>query len=111
MLPLLVATDGAIATLGLDRRRFRPNILVSGATADAERSWPGKRLRIGGALIGVASLRQRCVMTTYDPETQVQDVSILRRIVRERGGRLALDCRVIEPGRVAVGDPVEVLEG
>jgi MOSC domain-containing protein YiiM len=48
-------------------------------------------------------------MTTYDPDTQVQDVSILRRIVRERGGRLALDCRVIEPGRVAVGDPVEVL--
>src|SRR5437867_3899330 len=25
--------------------------------------------------------------------------------------RLGLDCRVIEPGRVAVGDPVEVLEG
>ena len=110
VLPLLVATDGAIATLGLDRRRFRPNILVTGATADAERSWPGQRLRIGGALIGVASLRQRCVMTTYDPDTQVQDVSILRRIVRERGGRLALDCRVIEPGRVGVGDPVEVLE-
>ena len=110
VLPLLVATDGAIAALGLDRRRFRPNILVSGATADAERSWPGQRLRIGGALIGVASLRRRCVMTTYDPDTQVQDVSILRRIVRERGGRLALDCRVIEPGRVGVGDPVEVLE-
>jgi len=51
------------------------------------------------------------VMTTYDPDTQVQDVSILRRIVREAGGRLGLDCRVIEPGRVAVGDPVEVLEG
>ncbi len=109
VLPLLVATDGAIATLGVDRRRFRPNILVSRTTADAERSWPGKRLRVGGAVVDVASLRQRCVMTTYDPDTQVQDVSILRRIVRERGGRLALDCRVIEPGRVAVGDPVEVL--
>jgi uncharacterized protein len=109
VLPLLVATDGAIATLGLDRRRFRPNILVSGAGAEAERSWPGKRLRVGGAIIGVASLRQRCVMTTYDPDTQEQDVSILRRIVREKGGRLALDCRVLEPGRVAVGDPVEVL--
>jgi uncharacterized protein YcbX len=95
----------------MDRRRFRPNILVSGATADAEQSWPGKRLRIGKAIIAVASLRQRCVMTTYDPDTQVQDVSVLRRIVRERGGRLALDCSVIEPGRVALGDPVEVLEG
>ncbi len=109
VLPLLVATDGAIDALGMDRRRFRPNILISGATADAERSWPGKRLRIGRAVIGVASLRQRCVMTTYDPDTQAQDVSILRRIVRERGGRLALDCRVLEPGPVALGDPVEVL--
>jgi len=109
ILPLLVATDGAIAKLGMDRRRFRPNIFVSGVAGDAERSWPGQRLRIGRAVIGVASLRQRCVMTTYDPDTQMQDVSILRRIVREAGGRLALDCRVIEPGRVAVGDPVEVL--
>src|SRR6266850_808849 len=109
VLPLLVATDGAIARLGMDRRRFRPNILVSGTSGDAERSWPAKRLRIGGAVVGVASLRQRCVMTTYDPDTQVQDVSVLRRIVREAGGRLALDCRVIEPGRVAVGDKVEVL--
>jgi MOSC domain-containing protein YiiM len=48
-------------------------------------------------------------MTTYYPDTQVQDVSILRRIVREAGGRLALDCRVIEPGRVAVGDPVKLI--
>ena len=111
VLPLLVATDGAINALDMDRRRFRPNILVSGTTADAERSWPGKRLRIGRVIIAVASLRQRCVMTTYDPDTQAQDVSILRRIVRERGGKLALDCRVIEPGRVALGDPVEVLAG
>jgi hypothetical protein len=110
ILPLLVATDGAITKLGMDRRRFRPNILVSGVPGDAERSWPGKRLRIGKAIIGVASLRQRCVMTTYDPDTQVQDVSVLRRIVREAGGRLALDCRVLEPGRVAVGDSVEVIE-
>ena len=106
-----VATDGAIDSLGMDRRRFRPNILVSGTTADAERSWPGKRLRIGRAIIAVASLRQRCVMTTYDPDTRVQDVSILRRIVRERGGRLALDCQVIEPGCVTLGDRVEVLAG
>src|SRR5499427_4324946 len=66
VLPLLVATDGAIDSLGLDRRRFRPNILVAGATENSERSWPGKRLRIGGAVIDVVSLRQRRVMTTYD---------------------------------------------
>ena len=35
VLPLLVATDGAINALGLDRRRFRPNILVGGAMRSA----------------------------------------------------------------------------
>jgi len=29
VLPLLVATDGAIGTMGVDRRRFRPNILIA----------------------------------------------------------------------------------
>src|SRR4051812_16532302 len=28
VLPLLVATDGAISSLGYDRRRFRPNLLI-----------------------------------------------------------------------------------
>jgi len=48
-------------------------------------------------------------MTTFDPDTQAQDLSVLRRIVKEFGGRLALDCAVLEGGRLAVGDPVVVL--
>lgn len=111
ILPLLVATDGAIAAFGYNGRRLRPNLVIGGVQGLAERTWEGKSLRIGDVLIALADLRGRCVMTTYDPDTQVQDVSVLRRIVRERGGRLALDCSVIEPGRVALGDPVEVLGG
>jgi uncharacterized protein len=106
VLPLLVATDGALAALGVDHRRLRPNIVVSGVDDLAERAWPGRRLRAGGVLIDVAKLRSRCVMTTYDPDTQVQDLSVLRRIVDEFGGRVALDCAVLEGGRVAVGDEV-----
>jgi hypothetical protein len=60
-------------------------------------------------VIEVASIRQRCVMTTYDPDTQEQDVGVLRRIVHEFGGRIALDCAVVEAGRLTVGDPVEVI--
>ena len=111
ILPLLVATDGAIAAFGYNGRRLRPNLVIGGVQGLAERTWEGKSLRIADVLIALADLRGRCVMTTYDPDTQVQDVSVLRRIVRERGGRLALDCSVIEPGRVALGDPVEVLGG
>ncbi len=47
-------------------------------------------------------------MTTYDPDTLEQDPSVLRRIVQEMGGRLALDSYVIEAGRISVGDPVEL---
>ena len=47
VLPLLVATDGAIAVLGVDGRRLRPNIGVGGVEGLAEREWPGRRLRIG----------------------------------------------------------------
>ena len=110
VLPLLVATDGAIAALGVDHRRLRPNIVVGGVEGLAEREWPGQRLRVGKAVIDVAKLRGRCVMTTYDPDTQEQDVSVLRRIVEKFGGRMALDCAVVEPGLVSVGDPVELLE-
>jgi uncharacterized protein YcbX len=109
VLPLLVATDGAIGALGLDRRRFRPNILVAGVDGLAERAWPGRYARIGDAIIAFQQLRGRCVMTTYDPDTLEQDPTILRRIVREMDGRLALDSYVVRSGHVAVGDPVELL--
>lgn len=109
VLPLLVATDGAIAMLGVDGRRLRPNISVAGVEGLAERTWPGRQLRLGGAIIAVASVRQRCVMTTFDPDTQVQNISVLHRIVREFGGRMALDCNVIQPGRVSLDDPAELL--
>jgi len=109
VLPLLVATDGAIAALGVDHRRLRPNIFIGGVEGLAERSWPGRRLRIGPVLIQVASLRQRCVMTTFDPDTQVQDVGVLRRIVAEFDGRMALDCAVLEAGTIRVGDAVALL--
>jgi len=109
VLPLLVATDGAIAALGVDGRRLRPNILVEGVEGLAERAWPGRRLRIGDALIAVEKLRGRCVMTTFDPDTQAQDLSVLKRIVAEFGGRMALDCDVLESSVLRVGDSVELV--
>ena len=109
VLPLLVATDGAITLLGADRRRLRPNIVIGGVDGLAERQWPGRRLRLGPVIIEVATVRQRCVMTTFDPNTQEQDLGVLRRIVKEFGGRMALDCAVIEGGRLTVGDRVELI--
>jgi uncharacterized protein YcbX len=111
VLPLLVATDGAIAAFGHDGRRLRPNIVVGGVDGLAERDWPGSCLRIGTALIGVQDLRLRCIMTSYDPDTLVQDKEITRGIYRRFEGKLALNCFVIESGEVAVGDSVELRRG
>jgi len=108
VLPLLIATDGAVASLGYDRRRFRPNLLIGGVDGLAEREWEGRLLHVGGATIRMVSLRQRCIMTTFDPDTAEQDTDVLLRIHRELGGRLALDCEVVQPGRIAVGDTVVV---
>jgi hypothetical protein len=111
VLPLLVATDGEIAAFGHDGRRLRPNIVVGGVEGLAERSWPGRCLRIGQVLIGVQDLRLRCIMTSFDPDTQVQDKGITRDIFRRFDGKLALNCFVIEGGAIAVGDEVKLVRG
>ena len=106
ILPLLVATDGAISYMGFDSRRLRPNIIVGGVEGLQERQWPGHHLRIGEAVIHVAQLRGRCVMTTYDPDTLKQDMGVLRSIVRKLGGVMALNSAVVSGGLICEGDLV-----
>lgn len=111
VLPLLIATDGAIAAFGHDYRRLRPNLIIGGVPGMAEHDWEGARLRIGKVLIGVQDLRLRCIMTSYDPDTLVKDKEITRDIYRRFDGKLALNCFVIEGGEIAVADEVELLPG
>ena len=111
VLPLLVATDGAIEAFGHDQRRLRPNIVISGVDGLSEREWPAACLRIRGVLIGVQDLRLRCIMTSYDPDTLVQDKEITRSIYRRFGGKLALNCFVIESGELTVGDEAQLVKG
>lgn len=110
VLPLLVATDGAISHMGFDGRRLRPNIVIGGVAGLEERQWPGRRLQVGNAVIQAAQLRGRCVMTTYDPDTLRQDRTVLRRLVEELEGRMALDCAVLQAAVIHEGDPVTLLE-
>ncbi len=108
VLPLLVATDGAIAAFGYDYRRLRPNIVVGGVPGMGETEWPGKRIRIGSVIIGIQDLRGRCIMTSFDPDTQEQNKNITRGIYERFNGVLALNCWVIEGGQINVNDEVEV---
>jgi len=110
VMPLLVTTDGAVDVLGVDVRRLRPNLVIGGVDGLAERGWEGRHLAVATAVVGLADLRARCIMTTWDPETGAQDVRVLARIRRDFGGTFALNAWVARPGRVAVGDAVTLLD-
>lgn len=109
VLPLLVATDGAVEAFGRDVRRLRPNILIGGVEGMDEADWPGAELHIGTAVIRLDSRRGRCPMTTVDPDTLVRDPEVLRDIGRRFGGRLALNAEVLRGGDVRVGDAVKLV--
>ena len=110
ILPLLVATDGAARYLNIDHRRLRPNILIADVPELEERAWPGKIIAIGKVRIHAEQLRDRCVMTTFDPDTQEQDPSVLQRILRKLDGSTALDSSIVVSGTIRVGDLVEILD-
>ncbi len=109
VLPLLVATEVEIARLGVDGRRLRPNIVLAGAAPGEERDWPGHALRIGNVLIGIHSLRPRCIVTTIDPDTGAQDLEVLRHIRRDFDGAIALNCWVINGGTIQQHHPAQIV--
>lgn len=107
---LLVATDSAVEKFGYDVRRLRPNILIAGTAGQDERSWEGRAIRIGTAVVGIYARRGRCIVTTIDPDTGEQDLDVFRKIRADFDGHLALDSWVITPGIIREGDAVELID-
>jgi uncharacterized protein YcbX len=117
--PLLLLSDASLAHLArlapgsqIDVRRFRPNFVLAIPDDDGgfpESSWPGRRLRIGGLTAEVTIGCMRCVMTTLPVAELPKDPRIMRVLVREARQCLGAYARVVDPGEVALGDPVELL--
>jgi uncharacterized protein YcbX len=113
------ASADALATAAgreaVDTRRFRMTIELDGCEPFAEDEWIGRQLRIGGARVRPMGNVGRCTVTTLDPETGEVDLPTLDVLRELRSGAatseplaIGVHCAVIEPGEVAVGDPVEV---
>ena len=117
-MPLSLITTQSVAALGamvgaeLDTQRFRPNLLIeaAGETPFREEAWLGSVLRIGGMRMRVDQRDERCVIVNIDPVTTERDPAILRTLAREREACIGVYGSTVEPGSVAVGDPV-VVEG
>ena len=100
----------------LDSRRFRMLIEVGGCRPHEEDEWTGERVRVGGAVLGMPGPIPRCVVTTQDPATGIRDFPTLSEIRKYRGTpeqeiRFGVYGKVLEPGTIRLGDPVEPIEG
>jgi uncharacterized protein YcbX len=103
------------ATRPVDGRRFRMTVGVDGVEPHGEDGWIGARVRLGGAVVTVREHVGRCAVTTLDPDTGIRDLDTLGTIAAYRADvptreplPFGVWCEVVEPGPVAVGDPVEV---
>jgi hypothetical protein len=110
-----------------DQRRFRPNLLVSTADAQAgfvENGWVGKTLAVGDSVrLAVTDPCPRCIMTTLAQEDLPADPGILRTAARHNslvGGEargpdgayaasVGVYARVLSGGTVRRGDPVRIV--
>jgi uncharacterized protein YcbX len=107
--------DGAV-----DGRRFRMLFELDGCEPHEEESWVKRQLRIGEALVRLRNDVGRCAITTQNPDTGVPDFNTLRTIAgyrpmtRNEAGKehvpFGMYGEVLEPGRVRLGDAVELVE-
>ena len=113
------ALDALAEAAGVDRRidgrRFRMNLGVDGIAPHEEDGWLGQRVVVGDAVLLPCGNVGRCRVTKLGPETGVVDLETLDVIADYRADVETTEplpfgvwCEVLEPGRVAVGDPVEL---
>ncbi len=120
--PATLITDGSLELLAhhlgtgmVDGRRFRMLIELEGGAAHEEDTWVGGRIGLGEAVLQISAPVPRCAITTQDPDTGERDLDTLRTIIAYRGLTDDRDIdfgvygEVERPGRIRLGDSVEVL--
>ncbi len=120
--PLLLTSASSLEELGkwlvddghepVPMNRFRPSVVVAGSEPWDEDHW--RRVRIGAVTFRVVKPCSRCVVTTTDQATGERGPQPLKMLGRKRrfGRDLVFGQNLIPdaPGRIRVGDPVDVLE-
>lgn len=93
----------------LSRHRWRANLWLEGLEPFAELDLVGREVRLGAALLRVEAVITRCKATTANPETGAADADTLGALRALTGGQqFAVYARVLQGGRVTLGDRAEV---
>jgi uncharacterized protein YcbX len=92
------------------RRRFRANVWFTGASSWSERNWVGQHVQLGGAVLRVTKGIVRCPATQVNPETAERDADPVAELRHFYGHtELGIHAKVVEGGRFALGDSIEIL--
>jgi hypothetical protein len=105
----LSSLDALSAQAGqaLSIHRWRGNIWVRGWAPWAEFGLIGQEIAIGGARLRVEARITRCRATAANPATGLADIDTLALLDRGYGHQdFGVYARVLQGGRVALGDPV-----
>ncbi len=119
--PLLVTTEASLAALNdrlavaVPMARFRPNLVIAGATPWAEDRW--RRIRIGDVELRLALPCARCIVVTQQPDTGErlegnEPLTTLRAMGHATTAGVMFGQNAVPErlGKVRIGDPVEIIE-
>jgi uncharacterized protein YcbX len=93
----------------LSIHRWRGNIWFDGAAPWEEFDWIDKDLKIGEAILRPIERTDRCQATTTNPETGVRDADTLEALDTWGHQDFSVRAKVIQGGRIAIDDTIEVL--
>lgn len=116
--PLLLTAEASLQNFNghleqpIEMLRFRPNIVVTGATAYAEDSW--HRVRVGALDCRVVKACARCVIPSINRGSAQKEPQVVRALAQHRRGRRGVyfGQNLIHDGngKINKGDAVDLLE-
>lgn len=116
--PIHLLTTASLLSVGrahqhaVDVQRLRPNLVVE-TDPDlglVEQRWIGASLRIGADLVlAIRAAMPRCVMIDLPQLGLPPEHGLLRTVTELDETRLGVVADVLEPGEIAVGDPVRLV--
>jgi uncharacterized protein YcbX len=116
--PVLIASEESLDDLNnrleqpLPMNRFRPNLVLKGASAFAEDSW--KTIRVGDITFDIVKPCARCVITTIDQKSGEKGSEPLKtmasfRLVRNKA-MFGMNAVHHTKGVIRIGDRAEILQ-
>lgn len=112
--PYLLISEASLADLNdrlkepVSMRRFRPNLIVAGASAFEEDTW--NKIQIGDLTFRVVKPCARCVLITVDPQTAEKGAEPLKTLssYRFENNKVLFGQNLISdhPGILKQGDPI-----